>query len=344
VNQPLISVVVPAHNSAPLLTRCLAALEASDLPRPDWELIVVDDSSGDDTARVASTVADRVIGLTGGPKGPAFARNRGFEASRAGIVAFIDADVCVHSDVLRRFAELLSSDDGPAAVFGSYDDVPAATTFVSQYRNLLHHYVHQHNAGYVRSFWAGCGAVQRNPFVDAGMFDESRYSTPQIEDVELGYRMHDKGYRILLDPSILATHLKRWSLTGMVCSDFAQRGVPWMHLLLRRRELVGSNDLSVGSDDKAGVLVLGLLAVCLVAFLVNRNLVLLFAAAACLGALIVLDRQLLGWYFHKRGLSFAAGAFVMQLLHRATNVASALYGAATHMLGRSTTTARMVSK
>ena len=89
---------------------------------------------------------------------------------------------------------------------------------------------------------------------------------------------------------------------------------------------------------------LALLAVCLVAFLVNRNSLLVFAALACLVALIGLDRQLLGWYLRKRGLNFAAGAFVMQLVHRATNVASALYGAATHMLGRSTTSARMQTK
>jgi len=289
-------------------------------------------------------VADKLIGLRGVARGPAFARNRGFEAARAGIVAFVDADVCVHRDVLRRFSELLASDDGPAAVFGSYDDAPAASAFVSQYRNLLHHYVHQHNAGYVRSFWAGCGAVRRQPFVDAGMFDEARYTAPQIEDVELGYRMHDRGYRVLLEPSILATHWKRWSLTGMMRSDFAGRGVPWMHLLLERGELLGSDDLSVGRDERLSTLVLAAFALCLIALLVSRHPLLVFAMVACLGALLALDRELIAWYFRKRGLRFAVGAFLMHLVYRATNVASALYGAVTHLFGNSTTPARVLTK
>ncbi len=335
MNEPLISVVVPARNAESLLSRCLAALAASDLPRSAWELIVVDDSSNDLTAGAASVMADKVIGLRGGPRGPAFARNRG---------AFVDADVCVHRDVLRRFTELLAKDDGPAAVFGSYDDAPAAPAFVSQYRNLLHHYVHQHNAGYVRSFWAGCGAVRRQPFVEAGMFDEARYSAPQIEDVELGYRMHDRGYQVLLDPSILATHWKRWTLTGMMRSDFAGRGVPWMQLLLQRGELLGSDDLSIGRDERLGTVMLGLLAVCLVALLVTRSPLWLYAAASCLVALFVLDRELIAWYFRKRGLRFAAGALLMQLLYRATNVASAFYGAATHLLGSSVPPAKVFTK
>ena len=176
------------------------------------------------------------------------------------------------------------------------------------------------------------------------MFDEARYSAPQIEDVELGYRIHDRGYQVVLDPSILATHWKRWSLTGMMRSDFAGRGVPWMHLLLQRRELLGSNDLSVGRDDRLGTFVLAVLAVCLVAVLVTGNPFLLYVMAACLVALFVLDRELIAWYSRKRGVGFAAGAFVMQLLRRATNVASALYGAATHLLGNSTPPARALTK
>lgn len=220
MTDPLISIVVPAHNAESLLPHCLNAILSNDLPRERWELIVVDDASTDGTAAIASGVADKVIPLAGPPRGPAYARNRGFEAARADIVAFIDADVCIHADVLSRFTARFSEDDELGAVLGSYDDEPSAPGFVSQYRNLLHHYVHQRNAGYARSFWAGCGAVQRQPFIEAGMFDENRYGRPQIEDVELGYRMHDKGHRLLLDPLILGQHRKRWTLGGMVHSDF----------------------------------------------------------------------------------------------------------------------------
>jgi len=335
LTEPLISVVVPAHDAELLLPYCLDAIASSDLPRTEWELIVVDDASTDATAAIAGSAADRVISLSGEPRGPAFARNRGFEAARGDIVAFVDADVCIHADVLSRFAARFRDDQELGAVLGSYDDQPSVLEFVSQYRNLLHHYVHQRNAGYVRSFWAGCGAVRRQPFVEAGMFDENRYGRPQIEDVELGYRMHDRGHRLLLDPSILGQHRKRWTLGGMVRSDFSHRGVPWTHLLLERGELFGGQSLSVGTGDKLSAAMVGALAVCIVLLPAFRNVVALSATLACLGILLVLNRELISWYSRKRGPWFAIRAFAMHLIYHANNVASVAYGSLTHVIGSS---------
>ena len=55
---------------------------------------------------------------------------------------------------------------GPAltAVMGSYDDTPSEPGLVSQYRNLLHHFVHQVGREKASTFWAGCGAVRRGAF------------------------------------------------------------------------------------------------------------------------------------------------------------------------------------
>jgi glycosyltransferase involved in cell wall biosynthesis len=144
------------------------ALAASDLPREFWELIVVDDASTDGTAGLAAGYADAVIRLTGRPSGPSYARNRGAEVARGEVLVFVDADVCVHRDTLRRFAWVFVDEPGVDAAFGSYDDQPPAPGLVSQYRNLLHHHIHQQSAGEAETFWAGCGAVRRQvPLRDA---------------------------------------------------------------------------------------------------------------------------------------------------------------------------------
>src|SRR6185436_8408948 len=143
----LLSVIVPAHQAARLMPETLGALLASDLPRDQWELIVVDDGSRDDTAIVAGRYADTVIRLPGKPHGPAYARNRGFEVSRGEYVLFFDSDVRVKPETLRLAAQALSADPTIGAVFGSYDAEPTATGFISQYRNLLHHHLLLQNAG-----------------------------------------------------------------------------------------------------------------------------------------------------------------------------------------------------
>ena len=325
---PVISVVIPAHNAELFLRRAVASLLASDLPRNRLEIIIVDDASTGGAPKIAG--ADSVIEIHGTPQGPAAARNLGAEAARAPLVAFVDADVCVRSDTLSRMVEHFRSDPELAAVFGSYDATPAEPDFISQYRNLLHHYVHQQKNGEVDSFWAGCGAVRRAAFLDVGMFDAARYMTPQIEDIELGYRMRDKGYRIVLDPKIQGTHLKRWTFGGMIDANFRHRGLPYSRLLLERRQLLNTQGLSVGSADKASTVLVGLIAIPVLLAVLFRDLRWVVAALIGFTAFVSVNRRLIGWFAEKRGYWFAVRAAVMHLVYHATNVAALGYSVVRH--------------
>ena len=84
----------------------------------------------------------------------------------------------------------------------------------------------------------------RTCFEASGGFDAERYLVPSIEDIELGTRLAAAGCKIELDPLLQGTHLKAWSLRGMVETDFWARGVPWVELLLRQRS--GSSTLNLG--------------------------------------------------------------------------------------------------
>ncbi|MBA2291737.1 MAG: glycosyltransferase family 2 protein, partial [Gemmatimonadales bacterium] len=216
---PRLSVIMPAHQAAHLLPDTLAALCANTLPRSAWELIVVDDASRDNTAEVAGRWADRVIKLPAPPRGPGGARNEGADVATGDWLMFVDSDVRLHPDALARVAAVIDADPTLVAVFGSYDAHPEARGLVSEYRNLLHRYTHIVGAGEAETFWAGCGAVRRDAFRRVGGFDTARFPRPQIEDIDLGYRLRDLGGRILLDPRIQGTHLKRWTLSAMWRTD-----------------------------------------------------------------------------------------------------------------------------
>ena len=242
---PALSVIVPAFQCAGMLRAALAGLEASDLPRHAWELIVVDDGSTDDTPLVAQRVADQVLRVPGGPRGPAQARNQGALVARGRVLVFVDADVVVAPHTLSGFAALFDRDPELAAAFGAYDDRPGDPGLVSQYRNLLHRWVHTEHSGDAETFWAGCGAVRRDAFLAVGGFDAARYPRPQIEDIDLGYRLRAQGGRIELAPGLTGTHLKRWTLRNMLRTDLRERAIPWMHLLLWRREVMQSGPLNL---------------------------------------------------------------------------------------------------
>lgn len=229
--RPRLSVIVPAHGAQRTLGATIEALEASTLPRNLWELIVVDDSSPDQTTLVASA-ADALVRLgVGQPFGPAYARNRGAEIARGDVLVFVDADVCVHPGTLAAFHDALASNPSVSAVTGSYDTTPGDGSALSRYRGLVQHFTHLSRAGEVDTFWAACGAVRADAFMESGMFDEWRFTRPQLEDVELGHRLRANGRRILLRPDIQATHLKHWTLGGMVLSDLRDRGAPWTRVV-----------------------------------------------------------------------------------------------------------------
>ena len=237
-----LSVVIPVHNGRQNLRLCLEAL-AESIRLPD-ELIVVDDASTDGSAALAEKLGARVLRLPGPPRGAALPRNRGAASASGDLLVFLDADVAVHPDALERAERTMSEHEEIAALFGSYDANPRAPGLVSRYKNLLHHYVHQHGQREASTFWTGFGAIRPGAFHGLGGFNES-YS--HLEDIELGARLRLAGYRIWLCPEVQVTHLKRWTLGSLLRSDIFDRAIPWSRLILQSSNLPAELNLDFRS-------------------------------------------------------------------------------------------------
>jgi GT2 family glycosyltransferase len=330
--RPYLSVIVPVKNGHTYLPRMLDALRRSELPRESWELIIVDDGSTDDTVSIASEQADLVIRLPGPSRGPGYARNRGVERARGDCVVFLDADVLVRPDTLSRIAATMSTRTDVASVFGAYCDEPEAAGVVSKYRNLLHHYTHLQEPGEAQTFWAGCGCVRRDVFIAVGMYDEWRFSRPQIEDVELGYRMSAHGHRILLQPDIQVTHLKRWTFRGMLKADFMDRGVPWARLLAEQRALLGpaaskAKSLSLRAKEKTNTFLVCLAFLLLAMSVRPKDHLLAVLGGVCLLLVVLRGLPLYAFFFRKRGLVFALCGIVLHVIYYLTAAVSVAWGA-----------------
>lgn len=331
--RPQLSVIVPVHNGEATLEEVLRALRVSELPKERWELIVVDDASSDGSAELARRFANQVVRLEAPPSGPAFARNRGAEVARGECLAFVDADVVVHPDTLGRMLEGLADASDVVAVFGSYDTEPRARGLVTEYRNLLHHRVHSSRPGDADTFWAGLGAIRRAEFLRMGGFDDARYPRPQIEDIELGYRLRARGHRIVLDPAIQGTHLKRWTLRDLLLGDVLNRGLPWARLLLERR-LVGAGSLNIELQERVLTVLAVAGVVALPVALLLRSWALLAVGTGFLGAVVVSNAPLLLWFSRVRGPWFAAGVVPLRLLYYLLNGISVGLAVLQHLVFR----------
>jgi hypothetical protein len=248
----LVSVIIPAYNASRYLRKCLGNLYQSTMP---FECIVVDDGSTDDTVAVAKEFGATVI-QSAKRSGPARARNLGAKVAKGDILYFIDADVCVYPQTVERVIWNFSNDPELSALIGSYDEEPESQDFLSQYRNLMHCFVHQNGKRDACTFWSGCGAIRRELFLQYSGFDES-YDRPAIEDIELGYRLAADKHKLALDPQLLVKHLKVWSFVGVVKTDIFDRGVPWTELILRDKRM--PNDLNLQLSQRVSVALVFLL-------------------------------------------------------------------------------------
>jgi glycosyltransferase involved in cell wall biosynthesis len=297
---------------------CLEAISAAC--GPEHELVLIDDGSTDGSADIARRFTHNLVSLTRS-HGPAFARNRGAEKARGRILFFIDADVLCHSDTLARVEKIFESDAGLAAVIGSYDADPPARNFISRYKNLTHHFVHQNASAAASTFWTGCGAIRREVFIELHGFDES-YARPSIEDIELGYRLRGRGYRIALCRELVITHAKEWTMASLLRSDILDRAIPWTILQLSYRHLL--DDLNLSWVQRLSSLLTSLSLLLGICGILKP---ILFAFMALLMVPVVYwNRSLYYFYLQKGGKWFALGSMAMHWLYYCYSVAAFAFG------------------
>jgi glycosyltransferase involved in cell wall biosynthesis len=291
-----VSIIVPVYNGGEKFRLCLECLKNA-LPGPA-EIIVVADGDTDGSWQLAQAFGCRVLRLPS-PGGPARARNVGARSAAGEILFFVDADVMVPSDALSHVTTVFQREPYLAAIFGSYDENPGEANFLSQYRNLLHHYVHQTGREEASTFWGACGAIRREIFLALGGFDE-QYVQPSIEDIEFGHRLKTAGYRIRLCKALQVKHLKQWNLISMVRTDFFARALPWTALILRDRLFI--NDLNISFSGRASVI---LVFLSLISLMLSFWQPLALVGTSVLALiLLMLNARLYRFFLRKRGIRF----------------------------------------
>lgn len=336
---PSISIIMPVYNGVDFISHSLPPMQAMLAREEILEIIVVDDGSTDATAQVAQQLGARVV-PSGGRMGPGGARNQAAEIARGDILWFVDADVVLHEDTALR---LIAGFEDPSvvAVFGSYDDKPAAPNFFSQYKNLVHHYYHHLAKEEAQTFWSGCGAIRKEQFLAVGGFDVERFEHPSIEDIELGHRLLQDGGRILLRKNVLSTHLKEWRLGNLLHTEIFRRAIPWSRLILTGSGL--PTDLNVGVVEQLRAAVAGLFVLVLLAC--GIGLLPLGILAIAVIVVVLANKDIALFFLRKRGIVFATGALLFHQVYYLYSSASfvwvVLEQAVLRLTGRASASAKI---
>lgn len=210
---PEVSVIIPTHDRLDVLPEVLQALERQEEP-PEFEVLVVDDGSQPATAEFLRAWRPRYPHrvLSQSPSGPAVARNAGVRAAAGRWVAFLGDDTVPRPDWLRAHRRAhRERGEGDLAVIGYTGWHPRMR------RTRFLDYINEHGLqfGYAliedrervpfNFFYTSNVSLPRELLLEVGLFDTS-FPHAAWEDIEVAYRLMQRGMRMLYRASAVARH------------------------------------------------------------------------------------------------------------------------------------------
>ncbi len=204
---PWVSVIIPARNAGPWIADALSSL--IDQSESDWEAIVVNDASTDDTeekARAFGAGDVRIRTISGAFGGASAARNAGIEAALGSWVLFLDADDWLSADFLARMRRRLKDDNNADAAYGSYQRVTTSGAFCRPSFNSL--IADRPLDVFARECGIAIHAIvlRKSCVMDIGGFD---VSLKTCEDWDLWQRLARNGARFIAEPEALVFYRMR---------------------------------------------------------------------------------------------------------------------------------------
>jgi len=221
-----ISVVIPCFDGEASLDACLTAATAA-LPE-GGEILVVDDASRDRTPAIALAHGARLL-VHPENRGTSAARNTGWRAAKHPVVAFVDADVVLAPDALRRMLEALQAEPDALGVNGIYE-LATYDGFVSDFANLSIHYQHHAHGDRVASAFTGLCALRREALEQMDGWDE-RFFSRYADDVNTRFLLPPGSIRLVHDAQ--GRHLKDVPLAGLLKHRF---NIGWFYLRSMRHQ------------------------------------------------------------------------------------------------------------
>lgn len=232
------SIVIPAYNAENTISNLIEVCLNQSVKS---EIIIVDDGSTDDTAKVIKKYPVKYIYQEN--TGPAAARNAGSKAASGEIVCFTDSDCIPENNWVEKIVNKYTSDQ-IGGVGGSYDiaNKDALLAKCIHEEIVQRHMRTSSETDYLGSFNL---SYRKKVLEETGGFDES-FRHASGEDNELSYRVKKAGYKLIFDKDIEVSHYHQTNLLKYLKEQY--RHGYWRMKLYRLHP-----DMTKG-DSYAGIL------------------------------------------------------------------------------------------
>lgn len=207
-----ISIVVRSYKRNDLLARCIEALTVQQFNKDEYEIIIITDGPGDATIQLMEIVASRYndhnihIYSTPCKKGPASARNAGWQQAKADLVLFTDDDCIPSPQWLPAYWDVYNRQAGDAVAFNGPVHVPLYSIPTDFEKNTAR----LEEAEFIT---ANC-ACSKKALREIKGFDEA-FGMAWREDSDLHFKLLEAGIPIIQVPGALVVHPVRSAAFGI---------------------------------------------------------------------------------------------------------------------------------
>lgn len=203
----MISVIICTYNGADSIRGCLNSLRELDYPLDEFEVIIVDDGSTDETPKIISEYPFRVIRHKEN-RMLAAARNSGIRGARGAIIVFTDDDCVVPPNWLKNLVGPLLINRKLGGV-GGIDELPKYVKSAPRIIKEVSPYMSQFKGKNIISPGGYNCAYRKKVLEEVGLFDESLIT---CEDKDINYRILSKGYKFFFEPKAIVYHNPRLTI------------------------------------------------------------------------------------------------------------------------------------
>ena len=205
------SIIIPTYNSEKYIEKCLKSI-LSSLFNKKFEIIVVDDNSSDLTIEKVTALGVRLIKHKKN-HGPSFSRNQGAKIANGNTLIFIDSDIMIYSDTLKKIDRFFAEKNDFSGVSGNYEPFCSMKNFISQFKNLLAYYARINQPKNVDWAQSSLFAIKASAFKSVGGFNED---LRHCEDVMLGKTLVQNNYNLAFCNILKIQHMKTYSFLSFL--------------------------------------------------------------------------------------------------------------------------------
>ncbi len=197
------SIVIPAFNAQKTIRACLEALEHQTVSRSEFEVIVIDDGSKDQTPEIVLEFKNALL-FRQKNAGPAMARNRGAKKASAEIIVFLDSDCVPNSNWLEEMLKPFQKTE-IAGAQGAYENPLPNWVACFIQLEIEERYQRMKKKPFIDFVGSYSAAYRKKIFLGEGCFDEA-FAMASGEDTDFSFRLAKKGYKMVFASKAIVKH------------------------------------------------------------------------------------------------------------------------------------------